>query len=210
MSEADRRKWDARYRGGSYADRAHPSALLAEWEPRLPRGRALDVACGAGRNSLFLASTGRQVDAVDISAEGLERARQAASGGGLRIRWQRADLEADGDAALPAGPYDLVVLVRYVNRALWPGLLERLAPGGVLLCEQHVDSMEDVVGPRSAAFRMRPGELLRAATEEPPFGLRVLHYDEGTVTDPDGRTAALARLVLRRSAPGERTIGPDE
>ncbi|HWM27888.1 MAG TPA: hypothetical protein VNQ14_05490, partial [Woeseiaceae bacterium] len=68
MSETDRLKWDERYRCGSYGGREHPTALLAEWDPRLPHGRVLDVACGAGRNSLFLAATGRQVDAIDISA----------------------------------------------------------------------------------------------------------------------------------------------
>jgi len=210
MSETDRRKWDARYRDGSYAGREHPSAFLAEWEPRLPHGRALDVACGAGRNSLFLATTGRQVDAVDISASGLERGRQAAARRGLRIGWQQADLEADGGNALPAGPYDLIVVVRYVNRELWPRLIERLAPGGVLLCEQHVDSTEAVVGPKSDAFRLRPEELLRTATNARRLDLRVLHYDEGIVTDPDGRRAALARLVMHRSATGEPGTGRDE
>lgn len=199
MSEADRRKWDERYRAGAYADREHPTALLAEWEPVLPRGRALDVACGAGRNSLFLAATGRWcVDALDISAAGLERARQAAAARGLEIRLIEADLDGDPRDVLPAGPYDVIVLVRYVNAELLRPLLERLGPGGVLLCEQHAQSAEDVAGPRNPAYRLPPNALLRDVMAGADAGLRVLYYREGIVTDPDARRAALAQLVAQR------------
>lgn len=203
MSDSDRLKWNERYSEGAYADREHPSALLAEWEPRLRRGRALDVACGAGRNSLFLGASGWRVDAVDIAAAGLARGRDAARARGLDVNWIEADLETDGrdplaPLALPHD-YDLIVLVRYVNRPLLPYLIGRLGAGGILLCEQHVDSTEDVVGPRSSAFRFRRGELLETVKRLPdPERLDVLHYSEGAVQDPDGRQAALARLVLSR------------
>jgi len=198
MTETNRDRWERRYREGAYADRTHPTALLAEWEPMLPRGRALDVACGAGRNALFLASTGRRVDALDISPTALERARRDADARGLDIRWIEADLTPDADAALPDGPYDLIVLVRYVHREILAPLWRRLAPGGALLCEQHVDSAEDdVVGPRHAEFRMRPNELLRAVLALGPDVL-VRCYREGVVIDPDGRRAALAQVVSFR------------
>jgi SAM-dependent methyltransferase len=196
MSQEDRLKWDDRYRSGAYADREYPAQLLAEWEPKLARGRALDVACGAGRNSLFLAAAGWQVDAIDISPVGLARAEETASSRGLKVRWIEADLEVDPIPVLPPGPYDLIVMTRYVNRPLLPLLPERLACDGVLLCEQHVDSADDVSGPKSPRFRMRANELLRvvAGTADQ----RVLYYREGLVTDPDGRNAALAQLVTRR------------
>ena len=197
MSGADRVKWDERYRAGAYAEREHPSALLAEWEARLPRGRALDVACGAGRNSLFLAATGRRVDAVDISAVALDRARDAAKARGLQVRWIEADLD-DDPAALPRERYDLIVVIRYVNAKLLKPLLERLAANGVLLIEQHVESSEDVVGPKTSAFRLRRNELLRDVMSQHGPGDSVVYYHEGLVTDPDGKRAALAQLVLRR------------
>jgi len=192
VSRAERDKWDERYRTGAYAERTHPTALLADWVDRLPRGRALDVACGAGRNALFLAANGYAVDAVDISSAGLERGRVAAQGLGLAIDWQCADLE-EAPHALPRGPYDLVVWVRYVNAALWPPLVERLAPGGHVLVEQHLVTSADVVGPSGTAFRLAPRELERAAA-----GLTDVYYHEGLVVDPDGRTAALAQLIARR------------
>jgi len=200
MSASDRIQWDRRYRAGSYAGREHPTQLLAEWEPQLPRGRALDVACGAGRNSLFLAGTGRQVDAVDISPAGLERASQSAALRGLEIRWIEADLEEGAGETLPAGPYDLIVQVRYVNRNLLPRLLVRLGCGGVLLCEQHLDSMEEVVGPENPAYRMRHNELLRDVMNVARPEHRVLYYREGLVMDPDGRRAALSQVILQQKS----------
>jgi SAM-dependent methyltransferase len=198
MSVADRVKWDERYRAGAYAEREHPSALLTEWEPRLPRGRALDVACGAGRNSLFLAATGRRVDAVDISAVALDRAREAAKTRRLQVRWIEADLDDDPALSLPRESYDLIVLIRYVNAKLLRPLLERLAPNGVLLVEQHVDSDEDVVGPKTPAFRLRRNELRGDVMRLRAPGDAVVHYSEGIVIDPDGQRAGLAQLVLRR------------
>jgi tellurite methyltransferase len=192
VSRAERDKWDARYRAGAYAERAHPTALLADWLDRLPRGRALDVACGAGRNALFLAAAGYAVDAVDISPAGLERGSAAAAERGVDVTWHCADLEEHPDA-LPRGPYDLVVWVRYVNAALWPAVVSRLAPGGHVLVEQHLVTSADVVGPTSAAFRLAPGHLARAAA-----ALATVYEREGLVVDPDGRNAALAQLIARR------------
>lgn len=195
MSRAEHDKWNERYASGGYESRTHPTALLAEWLPRLPRGRALDVACGAGRNALYLAAAGYAADAVDISDVALARATEDAKRRGLEVRWIEADLDEDPDEALPRGGYDLVVWVRYVNAGLMPHLIARLNAGGCLLCEQHLVSDAEVVGPRGAAFRLAPGELRRAA-----HGLEILHDYEGPVVDPDGRTAALAQLVARRNA----------
>jgi tellurite methyltransferase len=190
VSTAERDKWDARYRDGAYESRTHPTALLAEWLPRLQRGRALDVACGAGRNALFLAANGYAVTALDISGVALERGRRSATERGLTIEWLRADLDDDPARVLPAGPFDLIVWVRYVHRTLMPHLVARLAAGGALLCEQHLLTGEAVAGPTSTHFRLAPGELLAAA-----HGLRIEHSFDGPAVDPDGRSVALAQLI---------------
>ncbi len=193
MSRDERDKWDDRYRQGSYANRPHATALLSEWLPRLPKGRALDVGCGAGRNSLFLAAAGYQVDAVDISQVALDRARQTADSNGLSVEWIQADLDVD---ALPEGPYDLIVMVRFVNQPLISQLLDRLREGGYLVCEQHLITHREVVGPRNSAYRLRSNELLEIVRDA-----RVLFYHEGIVVDPDSRQAALAQLVACRGKP---------
>jgi SAM-dependent methyltransferase len=190
VSAAEREKWDARYRDGAYEDRTHPTALLVEWLPRLPRGRAFDVACGAGRNALYLAANGYEVSALDISTVALARARHAAAERGLDVEWLCADLDEELESALPVGGFDLIVWVRYIHRALLPQLVARLNPGGALLCEQHLITAAEVAGPTSAGFRLAPGDLQRAA-----HSLQVLYSYEGLVVDPDGRPVALAQLV---------------
>ena len=174
-----------------------PTALLSDWLPRLSRGtqpgRALDVACGAGRNALFLAGAGLEVTAIDISEEALTRARQSAREHGLKINWVCADLESGGASVLPKGPFDLVVMVRYVNMLLIPVLAGRLGDGGYLVCEEHLESKDEVIGPKNPGYRMKRNELLNAAE-----GLEVRSYREGIVKDLDGRKAALAQLIARR------------
>ena len=194
MSAAERDKWDARYRDGAYEGRTHPTALLVEWLPRLPRGRALDVACGAGRNALYLAANGYAVSALDISGVALERAQAAAVERGLTVEWLCADLDEDPERALPAGDFDLIVWVRYVHPTLMPHLVARLAVGGAIVCEQHFATGAAVAGPRSAEFRLPPGALRRSAQ-----GLDVAHAYEGPAVDPDGRSVALTQLIGRKT-----------
>ena len=195
MSAAERDKWDARYRDGAYEGRTHPTALLAKWLPTLPRGRALDVACGTGRNALYLAANGFSVTALDISSVALDRGRRAAAERGLTVEWLCADLDEDPERALPPGTFDLVVWARYVHKTLMQHLVARLGLGGALVCEQHLKTDVTVAGPSSAAFRLAPGELRGSAR-----GLALDYSYEGLVVDPDGRTVALAQLVGRKTA----------
>ena len=178
MSDIDREKWNQRYRLGAYAGRTHASALLQDWIATISPGRALDVACGAGRNALFLAGRGFKVDAVDISREALERARESARETGLQVNW----LERDLDAGLALDTrYQLILVIRYVNLPLLQQLTHCLAPGGFLVCEQHLVSDAEVVGPRNPAYRVKPGELAACAG-----GMQIHWQREGLVAEPDG------------------------
>ena len=190
MSDIDRQKWNQRYRQGAYAGRVHASALLQDWVEKIPPGRALDVACGAGRNALFLAGRGFAVDAVDISREALERAGESAHSAALQVNWLERDL--DEGLALETG-YQLILVIRYVNLPLLRQLTDNLAPGGFLVCEQHLVSDADVTGPGNPAYRVNPGELAACAGE-----LQVHWQQEGLVAEPDGGVAALSQLVAQR------------
>jgi SAM-dependent methyltransferase len=190
MSATDREKWNNRYRGGAYVGRTWPSAFLEDWIERIPPGRALDLACGAGRNALYLAARAFDVDAVDISSEALDRARESGRRLGLRLNWLERDL--DQPLALES-PYQLILVVRYVNLPLIRQVAGCLAPGGFLVCEQHLATSADVIGPTNPAFRVEAGELAAVAAD-----LRIHALEEAIVPEPDGRSAALARLVAQR------------
>ena len=196
MSEDERAKWDDRYATGDYVPRTRPSPFLLDWLGRIPVGRALDVATGTGRHALALAEAGFSVDAVDISAVAIDRARAEAQRRGLDVHWTVADLDTD---PLPGAGYDLVTVLRYRNPDLWPRLVRALAPDGWILVEHHLrTSLADVVGPGDDRFRLAPGELLEVLGV-----LRVVHYTE--VVEPADRGEGryvLARAVACAGDPG--------
>jgi SAM-dependent methyltransferase len=200
VSQSDADKWNQRYREGAYATRTHPSAFVEQWLPRLQiysdQPRAVDIGCGAGRNALHLARHGWQVDAVDVSSVALNQLTVKARAEGLSVSCIQADLEHTDDVARvfdAAERYDLALIVRYTELTLIERIRSALRPGGYLMVELHLQTDHDVIGPRNAQFRVAPGELLSAAAN-----LDVVDFAEGLVTEPDGRTAALARLVARR------------
>jgi SAM-dependent methyltransferase len=189
MSEADRSKWNQRYAEDSYR-KTNPVKLLSDWLPRIPVGRALDVACGAGRNALLLAEAGFEVDAIDISAVGLQQLEREARNRGLNINCIEHDLD---QAYAFDTDYDLIVVLWYVNLALITRLGACLAPGGYLLCEEHLLSEQEVIGPGNPEFRVAPGAL-RAAVSS----LELLLYEESVAAIAEGGQLASARVVATR------------
>jgi len=195
MSEDERRNWDSRYATGDYQPRPTAGPFLEDWIDRLPSGRALDIACGAGRHAMRLAEAGLEVEAVDVSAVAIDMARTQAKRRGHEITWIVADLD---EHQLPSDTFDVIAVIRYVNRSLWPRLVDALAPGGWLLVEHHMKTNAEVDGPSSPEFRLEPQELLNAFAD-----LRVIFYEE-LLTDGDrpGRRHALQRLVAVKDGPG--------
>lgn len=196
MSYEERSKWDRRYAAGEYVPRIHPTPFLLEWLDHIPVGRALDVATGTGRNALALAQAGFEVDAVDISAVAIDRARAEVERRGLKVHWVVGDLGID---ALPGEDYDLITVLRYRNLKLWPQLEAALGPDGWILIEHHLrTARKGVAGPSDDAFRLAPGELLQA------FGdLRIVHYSEPVESSDDGEALyVIARVVACAGDPG--------
>lgn len=196
MSEAERKDWDRRYAESDDPEQPQPSPFLESWLERLPPGgRALDLACGTGRNALRLAEAGYEVHAIDISALAIARGQSEARQRGLKLTWQVADLD---EFALEQAAYRVIIVIRYRNRDLWPKLIDALAPDGWLLVEHHFKTAAPVVGP-SETFRLEPQELLDA------FGtLRVVLFEDLIDKDPDRpeSTVALERIVACKGNPG--------
>lgn len=191
----ERDAWNRRYAEGDYIPRAEPSPLVNEWLGHVPRGRALDVACGTGRNALYLAEAGFVVDAVDISGVAIGRARSEAELRGLEVDWHICDLD---EFDMPVASYQLITVIRYRNPGLWPRLIEALADDAWLVVEHHLKTALDVAGPTTSEFRLDPQELLRAFRP-----LRVLHYSETLEqADLDSGRYLIARFVACKGDPG--------
>ena len=158
------------------------SAWLVAHAHLLPRaGDALDVACGRGRNALWLAERGLQTLAVDRDADAVGALNAEAERRGLPVRAKVMDLE-NGRVPFERAAYDLVVVVHYLHRPLFPILLDALRPGGMLVYETFTRAQAERGRPTNPAFLLEPGELFELVRP-----LDVLAHREG---DYDGRMIA--------------------
>lgn len=167
-----------------------PSPLVErftrEWASQVTGRDALDVACGTGRNAVHLALHGFDVTGIDHLPDALDRARDLAHRSGVRIHTRHEDLERSG--VLTGVQVDVVVVVRYLDRNLFPALAAALRPGGMLVYETFTVEQRRLGHPRNPLYMLQPGEL-RAAFS----ALEILWDDEDW---HDG--AHTAQLIARR------------
>jgi SAM-dependent methyltransferase len=170
MSEADRERWDRKYRQG--AGGTEPSCFLLSVADLLPtRGRALDLAGGRGRHARWLARRGLDVTLADISEVGLRLAREEAARDGVGFQTVRVDFESE---PVPPGPWDLSLVFHDLHRPRFEQFPGLLAPGGLLLfCQATVKNLERHPKlPRG--YLIGEGELPRLVQ-----GLDIIRYEEG-------------------------------
>ena len=188
--------WDERFRRGEYPTEPDPAALLERWADRLPDGRALDVATGTGRNAVYLAEQGYEVDAVDRSRVGLEITMGNASDRGVadRVNPIQADLTEYG---FPTDAYDVVTVSFYRTVDRLPDVRDAMTTGGVLFVEHHLRTTDEVdLGPIGDRYRFAANELLRTCLD-----LTVLHYEAGR----ERRAADRRKAAERASGRSERS-----
>lgn len=178
-----------------------PARFLTQQLHRLPRGTALDVAAGSGRNSLYLASHGFQVDAMDRDEQAMAQlAATAAQRNLLNLTVRTVDLERTTDERpeFPKQAYDVILVFFYLHRALFPALLESLKPNGVLIYETFtIDNYLRHRHPRRWEFCLAQNELLRLTSN-----LRLLSYDEGEHDGDHGPNSVYtAQLVAQQAGP---------
>ena len=160
-----------------------PSEWVARWARHIaPHGVVLDLACGSGRHSRFLAAQGFRVCAVDRDPQALGALVEMA---GVAVRL--ADLEL-GAWPLEGMKFDGVVVTCYLHRPLFPRILEALSPAGVLIYETFAAGNERFGRPSNPDFLLRPGELLEVVRGR----LRVAAYEDLEVTTP--RPAKIQRI----------------
>lgn len=143
----ERARWNEKHRKGGPT---LPSIPLLLYQGRLKKGRLLDVAGGRGENAAILALAGWQVVHADLSDEAVTLARR-------RARELKADVrvvQADALRLPFRGPFDTIVVTRFLERSMAPELTRLLAPGGTIFCEQPMEGIAE-------AYCVKPGKLAR-------------------------------------------------
>ena len=192
----DREHWDERYRTEELIWKAEPNRFLVEELDALVPGRALDVACGEGRNAVWLASKGWRVTGADFSRAGLAKAQRLATDRGVEVTWVEADVVEWRPAT---ASFDLVV-VMYLHlpaeqrRRALAHAAAALAPGGVLLVVGHDTSnlLKGTGGPQDPAVLFTPEEIV-----EDISGLQIERAEQvkRTVVTDAGEATAIDALV---------------
>lgn len=157
-SDDDRGQWDQLYQAKEYVYGTEPAKFLTEAVEFLPRGRAMDIAMGEGRNAVFLAKKGFVVEGVDYSEEALRKAKKLASNHHVVVHTINADLN---QYRFKEATYDVMLNIDYLQRSLVPQIKRGLKKGGVVVFETAtIDQLKNVKGQAIPVdFLLKPGEL---------------------------------------------------
>jgi SAM-dependent methyltransferase len=189
----DKADWEEHFRAlaaaGSAQEIGQPEALVEEIASALPPARALDLACGAGANALWLAQRGWDVTAVDRSPSAIEIVRARAERLGVKIATRVDDLEAR-DFTIAPGAWDLILMCRYLQRDLFEPAKLGLRPCGLLIVIVLLAEPERSES-GTQRFRVQPGEFGKYFSGR--NGWTILHQREGTTRDHQ-----VAEIAFRR------------
>ena len=189
--------WTERYAERELVWSAGPNRLLEAEVASLSPGRALDVACGEGRNALWLAAQGWQVTAVDFSRVAVEKAQKIGRRRNLEVDWVVLDVAQD---ALPARSFDLVCVLYLhtgaAERNRWlPAVIEAVAPGGTFLYIGHDPSnIESGVGGPQNPDLLADCDTLTKALDG--FSVESAEVVERTVDADPGHARNLSGIAL--------------
>ncbi len=182
-----------RTRGGPHPHGIAPSSFLVENFDLLPKGVALDLGMGEGRNAIYLATRGFDVDGVDPSPQAVARARAAARQLGAPIRAVVGNPE-DGTYIIPLDAYDVIVVFNYLHRPLFNDIRDGLRPGGVVVYQGFTLEQANCGPPTDPERLLRPGELKEVFKD-----WTVLRYREAVgPSRREGSVRAVAGIVARK------------
>ncbi|MFO8011573.1 MAG: class I SAM-dependent methyltransferase [Dehalococcoidia bacterium] len=166
-----------------------PASFLVENLALLPRGRALDVAMGSGRNAIYLAQNGFLVEGIDVSPELVDEARARAGEAGVSVSARVEDLERI--PFIEEEIYDLVICFNYLQRSLIPQLKNWMKPGGMVVYETFTIDQPRYGKPHNPDYLLKPNELLHWFME-----FYVMRYREGIIDN----SRAVAGIIARKLA----------
>ncbi|WP_052501486.1 class I SAM-dependent methyltransferase [Thiomicrospira microaerophila] len=142
-----------------------PNKLLQEQLPGLKTAshQALDLGCGGGRDAIYLALHGWQVSAIDQQQRVLQCAQQLARIHGVKVNWVEADVHQPH--AIPNQPFDLIMMVRFLDRRLFSMMRNQCRVGGYVLVQTFVEGVETFGSPKNPNYILRFGELAKEFSE---------------------------------------------
>lgn len=180
--------WDERY-NQDYDFSKEPASFLSKNIHRLPRGKALDLAMGTGRNAIFLARHGYEVDGTDSSEVAVEKVQSFAQKESLSIHATQADLT---HYQITEKAYDLILNFYFLERTLIPQIKKGLKRGGMLLFETYTVEQSHYGKPHNPAYLLKPNELLHSFKD-----LHIIYYHE-RLERPKEETKAIASLLAEK------------
>lgn len=179
----DRQRWNKRF--VEFPMPSNAAKIVEKYISNGQIGQALDVACGTGRNTHFLAEKGFVVDAVDISDYALAKIKNS-------DKINKIDTDLDNYNLVP-NRYDLIVNTNYLNRRLVSQMKDALKDGGVLMFETFIVAHGDKKGSMNPDYLLKINELLHSF-----IGLNIIYYEERDAVNLRGENVRIASLVAKK------------
>jgi SAM-dependent methyltransferase len=177
----DKTRWNSKHKNVPMP--TNPSAIIVKYVNQTVSTRALDIACGIGRNTHYVAKLGYEIDAVDISDYALSQIEHS-----QMIHTIETDLT---QYSIKPNTYDLILNINYLERKLFPSIISGLTDGGVLIFETFITAHEEGYhNPSNPDFLLQSNELPTVFSD-----LTTLYYEERDDLNMYGEKVKIASFV---------------
>ncbi|MDE0309819.1 MAG: class I SAM-dependent methyltransferase [Acidiferrobacterales bacterium] len=191
---SDAAKWDRKYRRKEHRNELTPDPLLVEYSDRFePAHTVIDLACGTGRNAVFVAKLGCFTVALDCSREALRRCKTLAQESDVQIHAIAADLN---ETRLATESTDAIVCFNYLNLELAENMQAALRPGGLLIMKTFNQNFLNINPRFNSDYVLKPGSLKTAFNQ-----LRIVAADDDCVPQSKTKSFIVAQKPDRSSPP---------
>ena len=188
MALQDKEKWDKKHIESPTP--TQPVELVVNYAKFAPGKKALDIACGMGRHARYLAKKGFQVEALDISSTAIEALQ-----GEENITAKEADFDT---YELPKNTYDLIVCTYYLERRLFPQIIDALKDGGIFIYETFLYHPDNDMAPSKRKYLLNEGELETVFDDR----LDLMHLGEAWTVTQKGDKMMIGSIVGRKKSGG--------
>lgn len=155
----------------------------------------LDLACGSGRNGLYLIENGIPVTFADVNPTAIEQVQQLVSmaNNEQRADYWSIDFEQEGVLPLAGKSFAAIIVFRYLHRPLFEQIKQAILPNGIIIYETFTTEQAQLGRPKNPDFLLKRGELVDIFSD-----WEILHSFEGIIESKDGSKQAIAQVVARK------------